>query len=224
MNIQEIPPELQIQLAQAHDLLRGSNLKHLPLTARRGLWFALGSYQPVQCDLLPLATPHLRRVTLSNFSVTAVLPIWKQSIPNHAHVISEPFRQVEGYLLGKTSSDGLLAVLQDLIAVSDDFPPLPNKMVSYIPKAVAAFLGTVLQDEYGISESHRHYIDELSIEGIDSPFVDSSYLASLVFANGFPWDPKANRVRREQYWSWYLNEAVPAAWHVTAPIHQQPTR
>lgn len=45
---------------------------------------------------------------------------------------------------------------------------------------------------------------------------DAAYYASVAYAGGNPTDPISDADRRRQFWSWYLAEAVPAAY--SAPI------
>lgn len=47
-------------------------------------------------------------------------------------------------------------------------------------------------------------------------FRDASYYASVAYSAGGPSDPNSDLERRRQFWTWYLTEAVPAAY--SAPI------
>jgi len=49
-------------------------------------------------------------------------------------------------------------------------------------------------------------------ESLDPYQWDASLYASAAYAGGFAWEEQSNKLRRREFWQWYLIEAVPSAW------------
>ena len=61
--------------------------------------------------------------------------------------------------------------------------------------------------------SHEFDNQSSYVEGILAPHQwDASLYASAAYAGGFAWEEQSDKLRRREFWQWYLSEAVPSAW------------
>jgi hypothetical protein len=48
---------------------------------------------------------------------------------------------------------------------------------------------------------------------VDCYELDTSFFAASCYSGGPVWVPGSSAAKREQFWRWWLTEAVPTAWH-----------
>ncbi len=53
---------------------------------------------------------------------------------------------------------------------------------------------------------------------------DASFWASAAVAGGAPWDAGSDSQKRAEFWEWWLDEAVPAAYAIVYPYIPEPMR
>lgn len=215
-----MPAELQSAVRDGHAALAADTHAVLPLVQRRKLWRSLG---PVAMDGEDvLAGDGLRRrVALAELTVRRVLSVWERAFPgdDRAASLLETARQ---YLSGEINADAARAAsdhfwsrLDGLIARGVD------PAAVYVGYAAAKVRSLALNDQYGIVPEDEEEASSATQrdEDLDPYMWDASFYASSAAAGGMPWEDGSSRERRNAFWRWYLDEAVPAAWDavVAAP-------
>lgn len=71
------------------------------------------------------------------------------------------------------------------------------------------------------------YDDDLETIGLNEKAADpqdweASFLSSLACCGGAVWEDEGDNQKRREFWSWYLNQAIPFAWDTESPLIPYP--
>jgi hypothetical protein len=195
----ELPADLRQRLDHARAVLAERDDGELPLPERRAIRERLGPFQPVDATAAPAGLR--RRVRLGELAARRVLPFWYAERPGDA----EPERLLElaGAVLereadpeeARREAHRFLDRMQRMEDLGD--------AGATAAEAARKVVFTALSGD--VSDTG----DEDSEEEIEPDDWDPTFVAALAAA-GYP---DEDPVRRREYWSWYLDEAVPEAWH-----------
>lgn len=204
-----LPMELTDQILTARDELLRSASGELSLAARRRIWQRMG---PLDADPQTgkIGEGHLRRARLFVLCTEHVLPIWVSAYPQHQGpqiMLKIAMKVLNASLSRDIAKKARDEFWSELDGWEDDqgyeFEP---QYVGYgSAKAVTAALNDVLfsddvpqegetEWEHDPSEWHSDFYDSLPYKG-NSP---------------------QEIARLRDYWLWYLDEAVPAAYESVA--------
>jgi Immunity protein Imm5 len=219
----EISLELQILLKKAQTYMRDHPEDDLPLGYRQAIKMALGPRFDTKQDNLqsPASVGYKRRGILAILTARYVLPIWQKVTPTEDATQEDiergsPVRtlvEAQKYLTGKlTVGSGkelyrfysiMWQYVWSLMQTEDIDQTWP---VGAGWAALKVLLGMMVDLDIKIDLSRT---DE-SIRDIDAR--DYEFHAVVAYANGTPDWPSADQARRQQFWKWWLTEAVPTAW------------
>jgi len=135
-----------------------------------------------------------------------VLPIWDKYIkPKHPHNILD---KSEGYIIGAVTFDALSEDKSAFHAFLFN-AGTPDELLAFpVGEAAAHAVGVVLFDEIALDE-------DLSLEERDEPSDPDNYdcasWAANAYSNGFPVMDNFDAQKSLEFWTWYINEAVPTA-------------
>ncbi len=159
-----------------------------------------------------------RRTVLAMLCVQHVLNIWEKSWPNNKgpHLMLLTAEEyLRGILNEKTVDERknqFWEKLQDLNYYSN------NNLALHVGDAALNVITIAMVDQYFEQIDN---INELRFDtDYDSEEWDTHFYASIVYAEGAPWEESSNPERRKEFWEWYLNEAVPKAWDTPYPIQE----
>src|ERR1019366_29473 len=199
--------EHSTQLTQALELagvaLKANDNGELALPLRKRLWSAMG---PREADgARAILGPGLqRRTTLAILTVRHVLPIWETAFPtNH-------------------KPEWMLAVAQEYLDQLTDFQTVRGlnnlfwseldclgSVAVAVGYAAAQSVTTALSDERFDPAALDTVVSD---QDLDPYQWDASFYASVAYAGSAPWEEKPHTNRRREFWTWFLEVAVPAAW------------
>ena len=72
--------------------------------------------------------------------------------------------------------------------------------------AAVQAIDSVLSDAYFFLSDDSKPISDFDVDPYEH---DSSFLAAAAYSNGAVWDKGSNADKREEFWNWWLKEAVP---------------
>lgn len=192
-----ISSQLQNLIQDALELVYRHPNHDLNLGYRHAIWAAFGD------------NGHLGRTALALSTVRHVLPIWKQKFNNDKpqQVISLAEKVISGDVnkaFAEEQSQHLWREMQQL-GYED------SGMAFTVGCAAVASLDTAIFDEnFDPDEIDFNLTDDRDTEGNDAAF-----FAAYAYANGTVWETvsgKSHSAKRLEFWSWWLNVAVPSAW------------
>ncbi|MEC4816043.1 MAG: Imm5 family immunity protein [Scytonema sp. PMC 1069.18] len=193
-----VPSQLQNLIQEANKSLYRHPQHDLNLGYRHAIWAAFGE------------NGHLRRTALALSTVRHVLPIWNQQFSNDdkpQQVLTLAEKVISGDVskaLAEKESKQLWREIQQL--GYDD-----SGIAFSVGCAAVASLDTAIFDEnFDADEIDFNLTDEQDTEGNDTAF-----FAACAYANGPVWETisgKSDSAKRLEFWSWWLNIAVPNAW------------
>ncbi len=195
-----IPSGLQNLIQDANKSLYRHPQHDLNLGYRHGIWAIFGD------------NGHVRRTALALSTVRHVLPIWNQRFKNDdrpQQVITLTEKVISGEVskaFAEKESQKFWREMQQL--GYDD-----SGMAFTVGCAAVASLDTAIFDEnFDPDEIDFNLTDNQDIEGNDAAF-----FAACAYTNGAVWDTisgKSDSAKRLEFWSWWLNVAVPNAWEI----------
>jgi hypothetical protein len=185
------------------------NLSHaLTLADRKAIWLAFGPYH--ESPISSSKPGHVRRLALATACVRRVLPVWDAMLPDKRfpHEMLDLVGRIQ---CGEVVAHTVLKQLHRRGTVienwSSEYLTDPGVDLAWADWKLA-FLA--LRDEHLLSELCSLERDEVG----DSYDHDVSFFAASA-ESGEPYDGDGAIVaRRRTFWTWYLKEAVPAAFHV----------
>jgi hypothetical protein len=195
-----IPSELQNLIQEANASLYRHPQHDLNLGYRHAIWAIFGD------------NGHLIRTALALSTVRHVLPIWNQTFKNDdkpQQILTLAEKVVSGNVskaFAEKESQNFWREMQQL--GYDD-----SGMAFTVGCAAVASLDTAIFDE----NFDRHEIDFNLTDNQDIEGNDAAFFAACAYANGTVWDTisgKSDSAKRLEFWSWWLNVAVPNAWEV----------
>ncbi len=195
-----IPSGLQNLIQEANTSLYRHPQHDLNLGYRHGIWAIFGD------------NGHVRRTALALSTVRHVLPIWNQTFKNDdrpQQVLNLAEKVISGDIskaFAEKESQKFWREMQQL--GYDD-----SGMAFTVGCAAVASLDTAIFDE----NFDRHEIDFNLTDNQDIEGNDAAFFAACAYANGAVWETisgKSDSAKRLEFWSWWLNVAVPNAWEV----------
>jgi hypothetical protein len=197
----ELPPELQRAIDDAKATLAGDPEARVPLPERGAIWHALG-------DVGALGGPgHRRRARLAELAVEKVEPFWRETYPGD-DTVRRMLEAARGAVAGEGDEQALDAWIDDFWdEIAERTTDEPRFRASYVGRGACAALRTATEDEaYGYPDEGRDDHD------LDIEAWDASWWSALAYGGGTTGEAAYRPERRREFWEWYLDEAVPAAW------------
>jgi Immunity protein Imm5 len=194
----------QVLAARLRDAVTevNSDPKHiLTLPTRRRLWQELGSGVEVNSETLGLR----RLAKLDVLCAKKALPRWHEVFP----------RDLLPERLIALAND----VLEKRVAISEAKADVNNEWVSVVDErpydettAKAMFAGcAAISAVYSAFLTPFDPVNDLLDDDLDPDSLEASYFAACAVAGGMNHQPFADIVRRQMFWLWYLQAAIPAA-------------
>lgn len=198
----DLPPPLQRAVHDAASALEAAPPGHLSLRHRRRIWEALGELGGTHRP-----TPgHRRRAMLDLLTVEHVKPVWDEAYPGDPAVDEVLDAARRALSEGPPHDEGLeLASRADI-----EFVDRPDDDVGFGPGYVGQGACAALMTAIG-DKSYNNVPLDADDEDLDVDDWDASFFGELA-AGGEPDDPAVGPGPRREFWRWYLDEAVPAAW------------
>lgn len=197
-----IPSALEKLIADALSSVHHHPQHDLNLGYRQAIWAAL------EADNDNLG--HQRRAFLANLTVRHVLPIWHQTFPQDdrpQHILIEAEQVIAGTInkeVAQKDSERFWQEMQQL-GYND------SSMAFTVGCAAAQALNTAIEDEIFDPDG----IDYNLTDNQDTEGNDASFFAACACANGPIWQIKSGKSdssKRQEFWEWWLMQAVTAAW------------
>ena len=207
-----LPYELRQLIKQAQESVRCHPQHDLNLGYRQAIWAALGPSRHSQKTIG--SEGHKRRVLLAVLAVRHVLPIWHQVWPDD-QTPQRILAHVSQVMKGKMSQQAALRDIDRFWEYIDLLGSQSQNMAAAVGFAAVQALTTAVVDEF---------FDEIDLNLTDSEEFesnDASFHAAVAYANGPLWEidasPAPNSQKRQQFWQWWLTEAVPKSWQSISP-------
>lgn len=198
--------KLEIEIDRALKGLAEHPNSDLNLGYRHAIWSTLG---PRKVSRPRSNNPGLqRRAKMAIASAARALPYWENTWPkdNTPRLLIGEAEQV---LLGNVDEPiaekdfGVYWTHLDGVAFNTDDPSV---MAGY---SAAKALFTAIFDEVFDPDNIDYALVDSDVDPYDS---DASFAAATAYAGGTVWDSKSSSTKREEFWKWWLLEAVPASW------------
>ncbi len=193
-----IPSQLRNLIQEALESVYRHPQHDLNLGYRHAIWAVFGD------------NGQLRRTALALSTVRHVLPIWNQKFSNDDRpqkVLSLAEKVISGDVskaFAEKESQHLWREMQKLVYEG-------LGMAFTVGCAAVASLDTAIFDEnFDLDEIDFNLTDNRDTEGNDAAF-----FAACAYANGAVWETisgKSDSAKRLEFWSSWLNVAVPTAW------------
>ncbi|MUG99362.1 hypothetical protein F7734_46585 [Scytonema sp. UIC 10036] len=195
-----IPSELQNLIQEALELVYRHPQHDLNLGYRHAIWAAFGD------------NGHLRRTALALSTVRHVLPIWNRRFKNDDRP-QQILTLAEKVISGDVSKAFAAKESQHLWRQMQQLGYDDSSMAFTVGCAAVASLDTAIFDENFDPDE----IDFNLTDNRDTEANDAAFFAACAYANGAVWETisgKSDSAKRLEFWSWWLNVAVPSAWEV----------
>jgi hypothetical protein len=204
-----IPTSLKLSLDAARSEVLGHPKHELTFPTRKKLLLQLG---PVLVDSRGKHTiigPGLRRrAHLCIASVQKVLPFWEAVFSS-----KDPQRMLElseGYLAGKYDREFVRDEASSFGGALDNRDAIAQQRAYLVGRASFGAACTATADE--LLEVEKGITQDDVFDPQDPDLWDCAFWASAAWAGGMPWVKEFDRERYRDFWLWYLDTAVPAAW------------
>ncbi len=192
-------------LDRARTALDRHPANHLVLGYRRAVLGALGPTDPSSS---PLANEgHRRRALLAIASARKTLPIWCQHRPEDRLVGSILADAERG--LGEPVKRGTIE--RKLESYSEEIDRrLKDQVIEALAPDGALYALAKVIDDFATAPEEVDF--SISDEDLDYHEIDGHFVAAAVFSGGVPGEVGSDPGRRLEFWLWWLDEAVPAAY------------
>jgi hypothetical protein len=141
----------------------------------------------------------LRRLRLQVLSATKVFPIWMRIVGTRDP--SELLDVIDAYLDKRTSWDEALMAQNTFGAALSNVGALPaqDRYVVYAGYAATCAVLTALKD----SDLEDDGLQDRQID-----YWDGALYACAAFSGDMPWMAQSDRVKRVEFWTWWLDQAA----------------
>lgn len=201
----DLPRHCIESIEACRSALRQNSLGHLILRPRKRLLLALGPYRrDPQARAIP-SVGHRRRVALACATAEKVIPLWER----HLYGDGRARRMVElarAYASGGSTEEAARDKIGRFMTELEDMLEEVGN-VEYAGWAAVDAASVAASDE-DLSDPDSD-LDDLDV---DVTSWSAGYAASVAYANGAPGQPGSEVNRRREFWNWWLDEAVPAAY------------
>ena len=169
----------------------------------------MGGYERDNENRALLTVSLKRRVKLDILCVERVLYIWDEVAPDDKRPY-EIIKATKDYLNGKMYEDSLWNFHNDFMGDLENLlSDIRFLNVLSVGFAAARTAVTALGDETLLID----YDDDLLDEDFDPYTWDASFHAASAYSNGETWGKCSSISKRKDFWTWYLDEAVPQAYN-----------
>ena len=206
-----IPTRLLQLIDEAVHAVRAHPQHDLNLGYRQAIWAALGAVADDPSEVKTIG--HRRRSFLANLTICHVLPIWKQQFPNDQtpeRILTEAEMVLNGYVGDETA----LEDFDDYWEYGQELAANSKSMAVAVEMGATIALLTAIEDE----NFDPDCIDYRTTDSQEFDSNDASFFAAVAYANGPIWQivaqPKSDSAKRQQFWEWWLTEAVPRTWQM----------
>lgn len=196
----DLPKELKQTIEEQNEALVKNSEGELILPGRKKIWIAMGAKDNIG---------RARRAILSISCAERVSLIWNSTF----HDKKDPekvLQAAQDYLQKKVDESDLRDQIGDLWTALDDLMYEGKFLVEInAGYSAASAASCAISDE----KYDEDKIDDSTLdEDLDPYEWDAGYYASIAYAAGLPGDDASDPEKRREFWSWYLNDAVPNAW------------
>lgn len=203
-----LPDPLTQAISKAHAGMLAHLQHDLNLGYRHSIWTALG---PKTGSSANSSNPGFRRrAILARLSAQYSLPIWDNTYPHDdtpAVLLRKAAQILHGSLDQETAWNERNKCWDRLIELGNESEQA--QLVSAVGLSAVQALTVALEDEKFAS---LHIDTTPTDAAIDPDEMDSSFFAAVAYASGATWNPKSNAQKRQEFWNWWLTEAVPMAY------------
>ena len=204
-----VPKPLGLVIEQAKNEVQSDHQGRLRLGTRQLIWNELGPREKKR-NRAVIGAGLKRRVALAGSCVERVLPKWTQAFPDDQRPM-EMIHLAEEYLRGQVkyaqTLNRCLDIGGDLDMLHTDHPELSTSLSA--GDAAQRLLLVALNDESYTPNSIDEELHEMDLDPDDW---DTAYYAAESYACTEDSLPKDEKPLRTEFWLWYLEKAVPAAW------------
>lgn len=203
-----LPDELRQIIEVAYSSVLEHPQQDLTLGYRHAIWAAMGPRS--KPSEKAAGSGWQRRANLAILSAKQVLPIWERIWPddNAPHTTLAKAEGVLNRSINPKRANrdyGLFWTYMDnLMCQTEHKHPV---MVGY---SAAKALVAALFDEKFDPSSIDYGLTDADVDAYD---YDAAFAASVAYANGPIWDPLSDSNKRQDYWEWWLKEAVVSSWN-----------
>lgn len=208
-----LPPELTQAIKNAQDAMEHHPQHNLNPGYRQAIWAALGP--SIKTSQKSGNTAGLkRRAFLAILTTRHVLPLWEEARPkDHTpqDLLAEAEQVLNGTMNKETAWKDRKRFWVYFVDMGNDDEK--NQIISGVGFAAVHALTVALQDEK-FDPANINY--RLTDAHIDPDERDSSFFAVSTYAGGPVSEPASDAEKRRDFWMWWLNQAVPAAWNAVS--------
>ena len=201
------PHQIAHAIEAARAALKDDPRGDLGLPLRKAIWAALGARELVGVRATR-GPGHRKRTQLAAVTVMHVLPLWKAVAADDDEVL-QLLATAADYIEGRVTFEEAWKRKNRAWANMEKRTGTPSGQSTAIAVGFAAVcaVNTALNDENFDSAS----LDNPEADADLDPYEwDASFYASLAYAGGASWEAANNSQKRREFWTWYLDEAVPA--------------
>jgi Immunity protein Imm5 len=202
----DLPSDLVESIDVCRSILQQNSFGHLVLRPRKRLLLALGPYSVGERARAVPSVGHRRRVALACATADKVVPLWERRLLGD----SRPKLMIglaRAYARGEISEEAAREENSRFMTELEDMLEEEVGNVEYAGWAAVAAVVVAGCDE-DLSEPDSD-LDDLDVEVTSW---STAYAASVAYANGAPGQPGSDVSHRREFWNWWLDEAVPAAY------------
>lgn len=203
-----LPKELQDILDEAKKSVIEHPKGELILPIRKKIWKALGEMKLITEETAAATIGLKRRLELARLCVEKVIDSWKEMMGNN----KRPLKMIEiaeQHINGNIDSETIFKYYNDFVKLVNDI----SLSVKYQGAASAGYAAIYMVDiALGDEALLINSYDDMLDEELDPNIWDSSYEACSAYSGGSPSDEYSNKEKRQEFWLWYIDEAVPKAY------------
>jgi len=198
---------VESRLQECVNEVNNSRYHHLSFKSRRLLFESMN--QEIQGDWqcsINISKANYVRTQIAILTTKKVLPIWEKYIKaNHPHRILE---KCDGYLDGSISREDLLNDRSGFRGGLDNAETDEDMLAYPVGRASVEVATVVLFDENVLDE-------QIPLAERDDPQDHDNFDCACWVANaisgGYPGVENFDAQKNLEFWTWYLNEAIPTA-------------
>jgi hypothetical protein len=186
---------------------------NLNLGYRQAIWAKFGARLDLDVPESKLA--HKKRTILAIQAVKRSLFLWEEKYPEDKtpyQIIDQIEKVLQGIIAfdteeGLTQYDEFWCYFDN--KSSGDPAAAESFQISIGYAAALCFYVAFIDENFD-----ENYID-VNLEDAEDPYeMDVAQIVSIAYADGGVGDPNSNKLKRKEFWQWWLTEAVPQAWNM----------
>lgn len=172
----------------------------LSLPVRKKIWAAMGAKDDAG---------KARRFKLAMSCAKQVMSIWERAFLDNKGP-EQVLQAAQDYLDGELHESDLRNCISDFWTKLDDLIYEGEFLAEINAGFAAASAASIAVTDELFEEDKLE--DSTLDEELDPYEWDAGYYASIAYSDSGTSDHTSESVLRRQFWSWYLNDAVPATW------------